>query len=183
MRGGNRDRLRAFALTLALGAAACGAAALSGCSRERDTPGAASDDLVHRAGTDRRVRLKFESGPLGEIVITRDTAGRLVIGGVCYFPDGTRLDVALVDTAGQVISRSQPVIEDAMFTSLPLAVPDTSGWSGHGYDIQLSASFAPGAQAPEVLRQVKPGRAFVGEGMMLSRQGHFAYSRRLRVSL
>jgi hypothetical protein len=158
------------------------AASSLGCGSSEAPEGPVSDDRVHAAGADRKVRLEFDSGPVGEVVFTKDTAGKLVVGGVCYFPDGTRLDVALVDTVGNVLARSQPTVEDAKFSTLPLSVPDTPG-EPHSYTVHLSASFAPGAQSLEVLRQVKPGQTYVGEGMMMSRQGHFAYSRRLRVSL
>jgi hypothetical protein len=170
--------LSSFVAVLTLSAAG----SFLGCSRSEGPPGAAVDDRVHAAGPDRKVRLEFDSGPIGEVVFTHDTAGKLVVGGVCYFPDGTRLDVALVDSSGSIVARSQPTVEDAMFNSLPLSVPDTTG-GPRDYVVHLSASFAPGAQSPEVLRKVKPGTEFVGEGMMVNRQGHLAYSRRLRVSL
>jgi hypothetical protein len=174
-------RFRAAGARLAV-AGLLAASWAGGCGRDSPAPGPASDERVHEAGADRKVRMAFDSGPIGELVITRDTARRLVIGGVCYFPDGTRLDVAIVDPRGNVVSRTQPVVEDAQFHSLPLATPDTS-LGQRGYDIRLSASFAPGAQSPEVLRQLNPGERYVGEGMMMTKQGHFAYSRRLRVNL
>jgi hypothetical protein len=153
--------------------------ALAGCSRS----GGGADDVVHVAGADQKVKLDPGPGPLDELVLVRDTAGRFVLSGLCFFPDGTRVDVALYDSTGRFRARTQPTVERAMLRALPLGDEAGRGWPAGRYAIELSANFAPGAQAPEVLRAVGSGGQFGGAGMTRSRQGHPAYSRRFQVRL
>lgn len=163
-------RLLLVVAALAVSAGACG------------KPENGRDDL-RTAGEGRRIRLGFTSGPLDELVVLRDTAGRLVVSGVCLFPDGTRLTVALYDSTGRLVGRTQPVIEDALFRSLPLGDDQGRGWPAGRYAVELSAAFAPGAQPPEALRAFGKGERFRGPGMTRSRQGHPAYERRFQVEL
>jgi len=148
---------------------------LAGCS--------SSGDRVHVADREHRVKIRLRSGPFEEITVGRDSDGGIVAGGLCFFPDGTRLTVALADSAGHELGRTQPVVDRALFHSLPLKGPGGGAWPEGRYAVDISATFAPGAQTPEVLRESKSGAAFHGEGMTTSRQGRLAYSRRFQVSL
>ena len=146
-------------------------------------PGRRADDVVHAAGADRKVKLELSSGPVEELIVVRDTDERFVVSGLCFFPDGTRLSVALYDSAGTFRARTVPTVDQALFRSLPLGGDDGGGWPGGRYVIELSAEFAVGAQPPAVLRAVGDGREFRGDGMTVSRQGHPAYARRFQVRL
>jgi hypothetical protein len=149
------------------------------CSRS----GSRADRAVHAAGADLKVRLRLETGPVEELVVLRDTAGRFVVSGVCFFPDGTRLDVALYDSTQQLRARTRPLVDRAMFRSLPLGDEAERGWTPGRYAVELSADFAPGSQSPQVLRAFGSGEQFRGPGMIRSWQGHPAYSRRFQVRL
>lgn len=151
----------------------------TGCGRPDNEP----DTRVHVAGADRKVRLELDSGPLGDLVVGRDTGGAFVVSGLCYFPDGTRVTVNLYDSLGTLLTRTQPVVEHAYLASLPLHSESGRPWPPGRYAIELSASFAPGAQPPQVLRAAKSGSAFHGAGMVRTRQGEPAFSRRFQVSL
>ncbi len=140
------------------------------------------DDAVHVAGADRKVKLELSSGPVEELIVARDTAERFVVSGLCFFPDGTRLSVALYDSAGVCRARTTPTIGQARFRSLPLG-DEGGGWPPGRYAIELSAEFAPGAQPAEVLRAFGSGRETRLDGMTRSRQGHPAYARRFQVRL
>jgi hypothetical protein len=139
-----------------------------------------TEDVVHVAGRDHRVSLDLGSGPLDDLVIVRDTAGHFVVSGLCFFPDGTRLTVALYDSSGTPLARTQPTVEDALFRSLPLGPDQGTALVPGRYALEISAEFAPGAQPPRVVRALGSGREFSGPGMTKSRQGHPAYSRRFQ---
>jgi hypothetical protein len=138
---------------------------------------------VHVAGADQKVRLDLGSGPVDELVVLRDTAGRFVVSGLCFFPDGTRVSVAVYDSTGRFRARTLPVVERALIGSLPLGDEEGRGWPPGRYAIELSADFAPGSQSPEVLRALGAGDRFRGPGMTRSAQGYLAYSRRFQVRL
>lgn len=146
-------------------------------------PGRRADEAVYAAGADRKVKLELSSGPVGELIVVRDTDERFVVSGLCFFPDGTRLSVALYDSAGTFRARTVPTVNQALFRSLPLGGDDGARWPAGRYVIELSAEFAVGAQPPAVLRAVGDGREFRGDGMTENRQGHPAYARRFQIRL
>jgi hypothetical protein len=150
----------------------------AGCSAPRH-----DRDVVHAAGADEKVKLELSSGPIEELVVVRDTDRRFVVSGLCYFPDGTWLSVALYDSSGALLARTVPTIDRALFRSLPLGDQAGGGWPAGRYAVELSAEFAPGAQPPAVLHAFGSGRDFRGDGMTKSRQGRPAYSRRFQVRL
>jgi hypothetical protein len=108
-----RVRPRSRFLRWAAASLLCAAA---GCSRS----GGGADNVVHVAGADQKVRLDLGSGPFDEMVLVRDTAGRFVLSGLCFFPDGTRVGVAVYDSSGRFRSRTQPVVDRALLRALPL---------------------------------------------------------------
>lgn len=140
-------------------------------------------DVVHTAGADEKIKLELSSGPIEELAVVRDTDRRFVVSGLCFFPDGTRLSVALYDSTGTIRARTVPTIDRALFRTLPLGDENSGGWPAGRYAIEISAEFAPGAQPPAVLRAFGSGREFRGDGMTKNRQGRPAYSRRFQVRL
>jgi len=144
--------------------------------------GSRSTGGVHDAGADRKVHIRPGSGPIDELTVLRDTDGKFVVAGVCLFPEGTRLDVSVTDSAGADRGRSQVVVEHALFQSLPLGQEGPPAPPGK-YALRLEATFAPGLQSEAVVRQVGNGSQFQGEGMTRSRQGRVAYSRSFEVRL
>lgn len=128
-------------------------------------------------------RFRAATGPLEELRVRLDTAGGLVVWGFCYFPERTSLTVVVHDSAGTALARTQPTVENSLFQSLPLRAPGSAAWPPGRYEIQVHATFAPGAQPERVLRESRGGEAFTGDGMVRTRQGRPAYDKRFVITL
>jgi hypothetical protein len=128
-------------------------------------------------------RFRLSSGPLEELRVHRDTAGALVVWGFCYFPEHTSLTVVVYDSSGAALARTQPAVQNSLFESLPLRPPAGAAWEPGSYEIEIHASFAPGAQPESVLRASRGGESLTGEGMARTLQGRPAYAKRFPVVL
>ena len=145
----------------------------------------AESHRIHEAGADQKVHIQLgDQGPLDELTILRGTDGRFVVAGVCLFPEDTRLDVSIADSAGALIGHSEVVVAHALIQSLPLG-PSATGPPGppKRYKVELSATFVPGLQPEPVLRAIGDGKQFRGEGMTRTQQGRLAYDRLFQVRL
>jgi hypothetical protein len=128
------------------------------------------------------VHIRLGEGALDELTILRGSDGRFIVAGVCLFPEGTRLDISVADSAGAVLGHSQAVVQNALIQTLPFgpeAPPTASGL----YVVRISATFVPGMQSEPVMRAMGDGKQFQGEGMTRTLQGRLAYDRAFRVRL
>ena len=107
--------------------------------------------------------------------------GAFVVSGFTYFPDGTRLVVALTDSTGFTQTQTQPTVENALFEGLPLRTPDGTPWPGGTYHVHVSARFGQGQQDEQVMQESDGGRAFDGEGMSTTRDGSPVFSKSFRI--
>ena len=144
----------------------------------------AESHKVHEAGADQKVHIQLGDGPLDELTVLRGSDGRFVVAGVCLFPENTRLDVSIADSAGAPLGHSQVVVEHALIQTLPLGATAT-GPPGRAeiYKVELSATFVPGLQSEPVLHAVGDGKQYRGEGMTRTEQGRLAYDRTFQVRL
>ena len=135
-----------------------------------------------RAGWGRDPPAELSSWqPLAEVKITSETRGGLVVSGFGYFPESTRLSIALVDTSGRRLSWTQAEVENGLFQTLPLVLPPPDQRPSGELNNDNQASFAPGNQDEEVLAASDSGRDLSGEGMTVSRQGHPVFHKRFRL--
>ena len=148
----------------------------SGCGR-----GSASHE-VHEAGADRKVHIRLGEGALDELTILRGSDGRFVVAGVCLFPEDTRLDISVADSAGRLLGRSQAVVEHALIQTLPFG-PQAPPTKTGEYVVTIGATFVAGIQPEPVMRAMGDGKRYQGEGMTRTLQGRLAYDRSFRVRL
>lgn len=160
---------------LALGVASLALLA-SGCGR------GGSASKVHEAGADRKVHIRLGEPALDELTILRGSDGRFVVAGVCLFPEDTRLDISIADSAGALLGRSQAVVQNALIQTLPFG-PEAPPTKTGLYVVRLDATFVPGLQPEPVIRAMGDGKQFQGEGMTRTLQGRLAYDRSFRVRL
>jgi hypothetical protein len=137
---------------------------------------------VHEAGSDRKVHIKLGEGAFDELTILRGSDGRFIVAGVCLFPEDTRLDISVADSAGAQLGHSQAVVRNALIQTLPFG-PEAPPTKTGTYTVQISATFVPGIQSDPVMRAMGDGKQFQGEGMTRTRQGRLAYDRSWRVRL
>jgi hypothetical protein len=154
-----------------------------------DRAGAARDGDALRPDTSRSgpaFLAVYREGPLDELRIVRATDGRLVVAGLCAFPDGTRLQVAL-DAPGddgerQVIAVVGARVAEGRFMSGPLA--GVTGAPPPGvHRIHVSATFGPTDQDPAVMDAAARGRRFAGPGVRTLEDGRIRFETRLEVPL
>jgi hypothetical protein len=143
--------------------------AMIGCGSGDPDPGDASSSAQ---------TIRLSSGPLQELRIARDTDGRFVVTGFCYFPDDTRLSIALHDSLGQVLGQTRSVVENGWFTSLPFGGGELPAGA---YEIGVTANFSPGEQPVTVLDETDGGAALEGEGVFITQRGHPAFALRFPV--
>jgi hypothetical protein len=124
---------------------------------------------------------RLPSGPLREVRISRDTDGRFVVSGICYFPEDTRLTLVLHDSLGVGVTRTRPVVANGLFDSLPLGAEPGQTLPPGRYEIEISVLFGPQDQPADVLRETDNGRALTGEGMFTTKRGSPAFSKRFPV--
>src|SRR5262245_47974897 len=101
----------------------------------------AESHKVHEAGADQKVHIQLGEGPLDELTVLRGSDGRFVVAGVCLFPENTRLDVSIADSAGALVGRTEVVVEHALIQTLPLG-PAATGPPGPAkrYKVEIAAT-------------------------------------------
>lgn len=177
-----------FALAAFL-AAGCGDGTGSRRSADGgDAPGAAKGGAALRPDTSRSgpaFLAVYREGPLDELRVVRATDGRLVVAGLCAFPDGTRLQVALAAPDGadrQVIAVVGARVAEGRFMAGPLAGavgPPPPGV----HRIQVTATFGPTDQDPAVMDAAGRGRRFTGPGVRTLDDGRIRFETTLEVPL
>ena len=97
--------------------------------------------------------------------------GALRVRGRLDFPDGTRLQVTILDRArNERIGRWQMTVEEGRFDSPPILGPEGPLPRGR-YRFEYLAHFTEGWQPPGVLESTDHGRRLTGPGMTRTRQG------------
>jgi hypothetical protein len=128
----------------------------------------------------------YRDGPLDELRVVRATDGGLVVAGLCGFPDGTKVTIALLarNPAGDLEAAAtvRAVVAEGRFMGSPLAGaagPPSSGV----HVLRLSAAFGPGDQDPAVLASAAGGRRYRGPGMRTLDDGRIVFETLLEAPL
>ncbi len=91
--------------------------------------------------------------------------GVLRVRGKVDFPDGTRLQVSILEPAsGRLVKRFQVLVQNGRFDSPPLIGP-TGSLAQADYHFEVLAHFNDAWQPPEVLQRTGDGRSLRGPGM------------------
>ena len=176
-----------FALAALLLAAGCG-----GGGKGRDdstTPSPPGESKAARPDTSRSgpaFLAVYRDGPLDELRVVRATDGRLVVAGLCDFPDGTKISVSLSERRrGSVTTYIAIVgarVERGRFMSPPLA--GVGGPPPQGvYGLGIMVVFGPGRQDPAVMAASAGGRRFLGPGVSEQPNGVIMFSTNLEAPL
>ncbi len=155
-------RLAVLPIALALLAAGCG-------HRARQEQPLRFEELGDTSGLTRGATLvrRFEPYRVG--------GGVLRVRGEMDFPDGTRVQVSILDPAsGRPLYRFQVTMLDHRFDSPPLLGP-------HGpfpvatYRFEVLAHFNDAWQTPEVLRETRNGESLRGPGITRGMHGEAVF--------
>ena len=106
----------------------------------------------------------------------RGRGGVLHVRGSVDFPDGTRLQVSVLDRAtGRMVDRFQVHVEDSRFESPPLVGPG-GPFPVADYRFEVLAHFNEAWQPEEVLRRTRDGRSLRGPGITRGIHGEAVFS-------
>lgn len=146
--------------------------ALAGCGRSSTGHGDQElgfEELSDTAGLSRGAPILTALEPY------RLVGGALRVRGRAELPDGTRLEIRIVNvTSGRILTRAQVTVQDRGFETAPL-MGERGPFPPDLYRFELVAQFNPAWQPERVLRATDQGRALRGPGITRGSAGQPAF--------